>query len=61
MADLKDVVAHVEDIDDDSLSAQKNTPLPAITGTVTLTSGHEGIIYIPTPTSDPQGVYNTVV
>jgi hypothetical protein len=50
----KDILSQVEDVGSDDGDYKK--PLPAIMGSVRLTEGtSKTIVYIPTPTSDPQG------
>jgi hypothetical protein len=52
MTDTKNDITHVEDLEDAGLSPPKDK----VMGTVKLTEGK--IVYIPTPTADPQDPLN---
>ncbi|KAL2816525.1 major facilitator superfamily domain-containing protein [Aspergillus granulosus] len=52
MVDTKDDISHVEDLEDGGISSSRDK----VMGTVKLTEGK--IVYIPTPTADPQDPLN---
>jgi hypothetical protein len=48
-------ITYVEDIEDGRASATDGSGEKKVMGTVKLTEGK--VVYIPTPTADPQGIY----